>query len=601
MTKKQKLELTWIGKEQRPKLEPRILLEDDTKTYHAKHRVTENDIFDNKLIFGDNLLALKALEQEYTGKVKCVYIDPPFNTQQAFEHYDDGLEHSIWLGLLRDRLEIIHRLLAEDGSIFVHIDDNELGYLIALLDEIFGRSNRISIVTFKQGAATGHKSINPGVVTTSNFIVLYAKNKSGWKPNRVYTAREARDKRYGSFIENFNEDYANWRIITLSKGFSAHLQLPEKGLKKHLGDEFEEKLSQFVMENAQQVIRLARPDYDAVSTAARAMIDSSKAVPEKVMKLKRDGVSDMCFLGGERILFYSDKLKFIDGEYVAGEPLTSIWDDILSNNLHNEGGIEFPKGKKPEALIKRCLELTTSANDLVLDSFAGSGTTGAVAHKMGRRWIMVELGEHCHTHIIPRLQKVISGEDQGGVSGAVNWKGGGGFRYYSLAPSLITFDKYNQPVINKEYNPVMLSQAMCKLMGFTYAPSDTVYWQQGHSTETDFIYVTTQTLDQVQLSALSEEAGENRTLLICCAAFRGNADKFENLTVKKIPRAVLDKCEWGHDDYSLNVQNLPMADMEPATDIPTIRAKRAAKQASANLPLFDAPADVKEEASKKRK
>lgn len=171
MAKKNKLELTWMGKENRPKLEPRILLEDAENSYHAKHRVTENDIFDNRLIFGDNLLALKALEQEFAGKIKCIYIDPPFNTGQAFDHYDDGLEHSIWLSLIRDRLEILYSLLKNDGTLFVHIDDNEIGYLIAIIDEVFGRNNRIGIVTFKQGSATGHKAINPGCVTTTNFIL----------------------------------------------------------------------------------------------------------------------------------------------------------------------------------------------------------------------------------------------------------------------------------------------------------------------------------------------------------------------------------------------------------------------------------------------
>jgi len=563
MSKHQRLELTWVGKDERPRLEPRILVEDPAVSYHAKARITENDRFDNLLIFGDNLLALKALEQEFTGRVKCVYIDPPFNTQQAFDHYDDGLEHSIWLGLIRDRLEIIHRLLAEDGSLFVHIDDNEVAYLVALLDEIFGRPNRVSIITFKQGSATGHKSINPGIVTTSNFILLYSKNKSEWMPNRLFTAREDRDKRYGSFIENFGADYSEWRIITLAKGFASHLELPEKGLKKALGDEFENKLSQFVVEHAQQVVQLARPDYSAVSSAARSLIDASRANTSKVMRLKRDKHSDMYFLGGQRILFYSDKLKLIDGQYVAGEPLTSIWDDILSNNLHNEGGIEFPKGKKPEALIKRCLELTTSANDLVLDSFAGSGTTGAVAHKMGRRWIMVELGEHCHTHIIPRLTNVINGGDAGGITEATGWKGGGGFRFCHLAPSLLTQDKWGNWVISKEYNAAMLAEALCKLEGFSYLPSDTVYWQHGRSTERDFLYVTTAHLNTEQLQQLSDEVGPTRTLLVLCTAFRGKADRYPNLTVKKIPKQVLSRCEWGHDDYSLQVENLPKAPPKP--------------------------------------
>ena len=223
MRKKQKLELTWIGKENRPRLEPRILLEESARSYHAKQRVTSDDSFDNRLIFGDNLLALKALEAEFSRTIKCIYIDPPFNTQQAFEHYDDGYEHSIWLGLIRDRAEVLRRLLSEDGTLFVHIDDNELGYLTVLLDEIFGRTNRVSVVTFKQGSATGHKSINPGVVSTTNFVLIYAKNKSAWAPNRVFSARAERDKRYGQFIENRDEPYSSWRFITLTRAFAQSL------------------------------------------------------------------------------------------------------------------------------------------------------------------------------------------------------------------------------------------------------------------------------------------------------------------------------------------------------------------------------------------
>jgi adenine-specific DNA-methyltransferase len=559
MNKKQKLELTWIGKDQRPRLEPRILLEDPEKTYHAAHRVSDDDIFDNHLICGDNLLALKALEQEFAGRVKCIYIDPPFNTQQAFEYYEDATEHSDWLRLMRDRLEHLRKLLHEEGTLFVHIDDNELGYLIVLLDEIFGRNNRISVVTFKQGSATGHKAINPGVVSTSNFVVIYAKNKALWNFNRVYTGRE-RDKRYGQFIVNRVEGFKHWRFTTLAKAFAESLGVLEKEAKKIKN--YDERLDQFVLANAESVIQLARPNYEGVSAAARVLIDKSKANSKEVMRLVRDGYSDMYLIGGQRILFYSDKLKFIDGQYIAGEPLTTIWDDLLSNNLHKEGGVEFPKGKKPEALLKRVIELSTQPGDLVLDSFAGSGTTGAVAHKMKRRWIMVELGEHCHTHIVPRLQKVIDGTDTGGVTAAVNWRGGGGFRYFNLAPSLLEQDKWGNWVINKEYDATMLAEALCKLEGFTYAPSDTVYWQHGHSTERDFIYVTTQNLSLEQLEQLSDEVGLDRTLLVLCFAFRGKADRWPNLTVKKIPKQVLSRCEWGHDDYSLKVENLPKAPLE---------------------------------------
>ena len=205
---------------------------------------------------------------------------------------------------------------------------------------------------------------------------------------------------------------------------------------------------------------------------------------------------------------------------------------------------------KPERLIERILSLATKPGDLVLDSFAGSGTTGAVAHKMGRRWIMVELGDHCETHVVPRLKKVIDGEDPGGVTESVGWKGGGGYRYFKLAPSLLEKDQFDNWVIAKSYNAEMLAEAMCKHFGFTYAPSTEQYWMHGHSSETDFIYVTTNSLTHEQLAAISDEVGPEQTLLICCKAFQGgNADAFRNLTIRKIPGAILDRCEWGKDDY----------------------------------------------------
>ena len=564
MTKKTKLELTWPGKEDRPKLEPRILIENPDKSTHAAVRRSDADIFDNMLIKGDNLLALKALEADYAGKVKCIYIDPPFNTKQAFDHYEDGLEHSLWLSLMQQRLKYIRELLSSDGSLFIHIDDNELAYLTIVADEVFGRQNRINIVTFKQGAATGHKSINPGVVSTSNFLLIYAKDKSEWKPNRLFTARGERDKRYGQFITNRDDHFSEWRFTTLAKAFAAHLGLPEKALKKELGEDFETQIEGFVHTNARSVIRVAKPDYKAVSAAARDMIDQSLRNIESILCLNRDDHSDMYFIGGQRILFYSDKLKLVDGEYVAGEPLTTIWDDLLSNNLHNEGCVDFPKGKKPEALIKRCIDLGSDPGDLVLDSFAGSGTTGAVAHKMGRRWIMVEIGDHADTHIVPRLQKVIDGSDQGGISKAVDWKGGGGFRYFTLAPSLLTQDKYGNWVIAQDYNPAMLAEAMCKHMGFTYAPSAGDYWRHGASTETDFIYVTTQSLTHEACAKISQDVGPDRSLLICCKAYSAEAEAFENLTLVKIPTAILQKCEWGRDDYSLNIANLPLMENDGA-------------------------------------
>ncbi len=244
------------------------------------------------------------------------------------------------------------------------------------------------------------------------------------------------------------------------------------------------------------------------------------------------------------------------------------------------------------------LELATNPGDLVLDSFAGSGTTGVVAHKMGRRWIMVELGEHCHTHVIPRLQKVIDGEDKGGITESMGWQGGGGFRYYKLAPSLIVSDRWGNPVINPEYNAAQLAEALAKLEGFTYAPSEVQWWQHGHSSERDFIYVTTQNLSAEQLQALSDEVGSDQSLLVCCAAFHGvsaakASERWLNLTLKKIPKMVLARCEWGHDDYSLNVANLPIAETTepaeehgPATGAATRKTKKSAATNAGQGGLF---------------
>ena len=517
MSGKQRLELTWIGKENRPRVEPRILLEDAEKSYHAKQRMSEKDIFDNRLIFGDNLLALRALEQEFSGKVKCIYIDPPYNTGSAFIHYDDGIEHSIWLSLMRDRLEMLRRLLRPDGFIFVQIDNNEMAYLKVLLDETFGRDNFINDIIWKRrgGSANPNNRLN----NVTDFVLWYS-NSGDYSIAPIFTKDDDNTQNY--IRERFvlrDDDGRLYRKSPLqSPNPRPTLMYEYKGYKPPKNGW---SISVEVMEEWD---RLGRLDFPA---------DKSQPINRKA---------------------------FLD-EY-KGQPISNLWTDISVINPMSKERCDFD-GQKPESLIQRVLLLTTSPGDIVLDSFGGSGTTGAVAHKMGRRWIMVELGEHCHTHIIPRLRKVIDGDDEGGITKAVSWKGGGGFRYFHIAPSLLEKDRFDNLVISRQYNAPMLAEAMCKIMGFTYAPSDDLYWQQGRSTESDFLYVTTQTLTRQQLAKLSDEVGDHRSLLICCAAFRGKADAFPNLTVKKIPLAVLAKCEWGHDDYSLNVANLPKADPLP--------------------------------------
>ena len=394
---------------------------------------------ENILVQGDNLEALKALLPFYAGRVKCIYIDPPFNTGQAYESYDDNIEHSVWLGMMYPRLELLREFLSQDGTIAIHLDDEELAYCVNILDEIFGRNNRVNLVTFRQGAAVGHKAINPGLVTVTNFIVIYARNKtSEWKPKRLFTKR-SRDPRYSNFVENFEDDYDSWRLVPLSQAFARSFDSTLRSVKKKLADKYETTLDDFVTDNAHRVVQPVPPAYDGVGQETRDLIDVSKEHPDRVFLQERAGYSDIYLHKGKRWLFYKDKLKEIDGELVSGEPLTSLWDDLLSNNLHNEGGVSFPKGKKPEALIKRILELFSDPGDLVLDSFLGSGTAAAVAHKMSRRYIGIEMGDHAVTHCLPRLKGVIQGE-QGGVSKSVEWKGGGGFRFYRLGPPVFDED-----------------------------------------------------------------------------------------------------------------------------------------------------------------
>lgn len=534
MSRKQRLELTWIGKDERPRLEPRILLEDADKSYHAKVRVTENDIFDNILIRGDNLLALKALEQQYTGRVKCVFIDPPYNTGSAFEHYDDGIEHSLWLSLMRDRLELLKRLLADDGSLWITIDDSEAHYLKVLCDEVFGRMNFVTNVVWEKSDSP--KMDSRFFSSRHDHLLVVAKNIESVKLTRLPVETQG----------HYNKTADDGR-----RYYTKPLRAMGSG----------------------EDTREARPTMYFAITAP----DGTKVYPKKP-----DGSDGRWRWGPEKYAEEISRIEWVKGrggwtpyfriyeETSKGRPPETIWvHSEVGSNRTSKAEVKALFGEndlfttpKPEALIARVLQIGTLPGDLVLDSFAGSGTTGAVAHKMGRRWIMAELGKHCDTHIVPRLRKVIDGSDGGGITEAVAWKGGGGFRYYHLAPSLLERDAWDNWVISKEFDAAKLSQAVCKLMGFIYQPDETHYWMQGRSSETDFIYVTTQSLTHSQLAALSEEIGDGRTLLVCCKAFRSNPDSFPNLTIRKIPQAVLRKCEWGHDDYSLNVANLPEAPRE---------------------------------------
>jgi adenine-specific DNA-methyltransferase len=419
--------------------------------------------------------------------------------------------------------------------LWITIDDNECHYLKVMADEVLGRANFVANLAW-------HKRVSPAndakfFSTDFDHILVFAKNKDIWRPNRL----EKNESQLANYRNPDNDPRGDWNSAAYT---CAKTSDERPNLYYPITNPF---TKQEVWPSRTRVWAYDRHTHE-------------KNVEENLLYWSKAGMGRM-----PRIKKFLSQTKPVVPR--------AIWSyDEAGHNQESRLEIDklFPGDPfttpKPERLLKRVMEVATALGDWVLDSFGGSGTTGAVAHKMGRRWIMVELGEHCHTHIIPRLQKVIDGADAGGITEAVNWKGGGGFRYYRLAPSLLEKDKWGQWVISKEFNPAMLAEAACKLEGFTYAPSDTVYWQHGHSTERDFIYVTTQHLSADQLAQLSDEVGVERTLLVLCAAFRlskGGTERYPNLTVKKIPKQVLSRCEWGHDDYSLKVENLPKAPPPP--------------------------------------
>lgn len=529
--KLQKLELTWVGKydEQQP-LEPRILIENPEYSYgEVETEMLPNGKHwkGNMLIHGDNLLALKALEQDYAGCVKCIYIDPPYNTGNAFEHYDDGVEHSIWLSLMRERLVLLRTLLSDDGSIWISIDADESHYLKVLCDEIFGRKNFIDEVIWQRAYAP--INLKKTLSRSHDTILVYAKNKSDkYELNRLPRSSDANDR----YKNPDNDPRGVWKSSDLSVGPavqeniypittpSGRICYPPEGYSWRLS---ELRLREYIADNRIWF----GPSGNNVPSIKRFLSEV------------KDGIVATTVWTHQEVGHNQDAKKEIKA-------------------LEFESIFDTPK---PERLIERVLTLGSNEGDIVLDSFLGSGTTAAVAQKMGRRYIGVEMGNHAYTHCAVRLKKVIDGTDQGGISKAQNWKGGGGFRFYELAPSLLKEDKFGNLVINKEYNADMLAAAMAKQEGFTFEPSNEHYWKQGFSSENDYIYTTTQFMTVEGLAAISEQMKEGESLLVCCTAFQKECrNAFSNITIKKIPKMLLGRCEFNKDDYSLNIIDLPSID-----------------------------------------
>ena len=532
----QKLELTWIGKGNEPKLEPRILIEDPSKSFG-------DPTSENMLINGDNLLALKALEQIYSGTVKCVCIDPPYNTGSAFEHYDDGIEHSLWLSLMNDRIKIIHKLLSKDGTLWMAIDDNEAHYLKVMCDEIFGRNCFVTTIVWRSTDNSNNDAKQ--FSNDHNMILVYAKD-SEWK-----SKRQPSKERQQTHFKNPDNDprgpYFDGNPIS-SPAYRENL-----------------------------VYDLVTPEGKVIKPPANGWRWSRETMKEKMatgeIRFSKNGIRRRTYLADQN-----------------GLPPSNLWADLEETGHNRQAKYEqkklFPDWTKtewfatpkPEKLIRTILQICTDENDIVLDSFLGSGTTSAVAHKMKRKWIGIELGEHATTHCLPRLKAVVEGQDNGGITEIENWNGGGGFKFYNLAPTLIKFDKYKNEIINPTYNPNMLAAAMAKQEGFRYSPSENNYFKQGFSSEKDFIFTTTQFFTVEMLDKLHEELQPTESLLICCKSFAKECkNKYGNITIKKIPQMLLGRCEFDKDDYSFNIVNIPsddLQDMDEETNEETLITKK---------------------------
>ena len=519
-----KLELTWYGKDEPIRVEPRLLIENT----ELSNTVADPDT-ENMLIHGDNLLALKALESKFAGQVKCIYIDPPYNTGSAFEHYDDNLEHSQWLNLMRPRLEILWRLLSEDGSLWISIDDDEQAYMKVLCDELFGRSSFIASIIWQKRTSPDMRAV---ISDGHDYILVYAKDKELFKQerNRLPLSEEQRK----SYKNPDNDPRGPWtstdctaqaghgtaeQFYTLTTPAGRVIELPKSLCWRFTKERMEEEI-------AAGRIWLGKGG-NGVPRKKTYLKDSTGVVPWTLWMNKEVG--------------HNQEAK-------------------KENNalFGSDNAFDTPK---PERLIQRIIHIASNPGDLVLDSFLGSGTTAAVAQKMKRRWIGVEMGNHAYTHCKVRMDKVIAGKDPGGITKAQNWQGGGGYRFYEVAPTLINKDPFDEYVIDEDYDANMLAAAVALHEGFRYQPDGDLFWKQSVGNENSYLFVTTRHLNSPYLDSIKDTMEEGEYLIIACRSFDSGLDKaYDNITVKKIPQMLLERCEFGKADYNLNIVHPPVYD-----------------------------------------
>lgn len=411
---------------------------------NKKRKLPKDTITDNLIIKGNNLLALHSIKKEFEGKVKLIYIDPPFNTGKDEFKYNDSFNHSTWLTFMKNRLEIAKQLLKSNGVIVVHIGNEEASYTQVLLDEIFGRENCLNHITLSTNAPSGFKATSAKIFSTANHIYIYGKKNSEGQLKKLYIQKKY-DTAYKHFLKNPNDDFSKWKYISILEALAESEGYENiKSFKKIFANEIiYEKLSEFAYKYKEQVFRTAALGGGALKKRQET-VRKSKNNKGVVMQHPNEDIENFYILNGEMIVFWKNTFKEIDEKFVPAEALTDIWTDISFTGIANEGRVTLKNGKKPESLLKRIVELTTDKDDIVLDYHLGSGTTAAVAHKLRRQYIGIEQLDYGQHDSTIRLKNVIDG-DTTGISKLVNWKGGGSYVYMELK-------KYNQYFVEKIEN-----------------------------------------------------------------------------------------------------------------------------------------------------
>jgi len=424
---------------------------------NEKRGLPADTITDNLIIKGNNLLALHSLKKEFAGKVKLIYIDPPYNTGSDSFGYNDSFNHSTWLTFMKNRLEVAKELLKDDGAIFLQIDHHELAYTIVLLDEIFGAANKVQVISVKAASVSGFKSVNPGPIDVTEYILFYTKNKSVFPFGRNYVEM-GYNKNYNKYLDRHSsDDTLKWEFIPIKEKFLSSINKNDKDLKIQFGDAYnaviEQMIAQYAYKNADNIISIR--DLHKPTEKIKELQKKSREERDKIFVYEKVNGEKTYIINGGAIAFYSSKMHNIDGKMCVTELLSDFWDHISWAGIAGEGDITFKNAKKPEKLVKQIFEIASNEHDIVLDFFGGSGTTAAVAHKMNRQYITCEQIDSQIDLILNRLPNVING-DQSGISKSVGWnpqkpslEDSANGRYERNDFVYLELKKYNQTFIEK--------------------------------------------------------------------------------------------------------------------------------------------------------